>query len=45
MPYKIVGRKVMHKKAGRWSVKQTAKSKENAVKTVRLLRYLENKKR
>lgn len=42
MPYKIEGKKVMHKKEGKWSVKQTATSRENAVKTVNLLRGIEH---
>jgi hypothetical protein len=41
MPYKIVGNKVMHKKGGRWSVKQTCKSHANAIKALGLLEGLE----
>lgn len=41
MPYKRVGKKVMHKKDG-WSVKQTATSVENAKKTMNLLRGVEH---
>jgi len=37
MPYRVSGNKVLHKKAGKWSVKQTCSSHENAVKAVRLL--------
>jgi hypothetical protein len=42
MPYKIVGNKVMHKKGDKWTVKQTCKSHENAVKAVRLLQGVEH---
>jgi hypothetical protein len=42
MPYKVVGKKVMHYKNGKWSVKQNCSSHENAVKAVRLLRGVEH---
>ena len=42
MPYKIVGKKVYHKKGGKWSVKQTCKSVANAKKAIRLLRGIEH---
>lgn len=42
MPYKVVGNKVMHKKGGKWSVKQTAKSPANAKKAVRLLNAVDH---
>ena len=42
MPYKIVGNKVYHHKDGKWSIKQTATSQENAIKIVKLLRGLEH---
>ena len=42
MPYKIAGKKVMHFKNGKWSVKQVAKSHANAIKTVALLQGLEH---
>jgi len=42
MPYKIIGNKVMHKKGGKWTVKQTCKSHANAVKAVRLLQGIEH---
>jgi len=42
MPYRISGNKILHLKNGKWSVKQTAKSRENAVKTLGLLRGLES---
>jgi len=45
MPYKLIGKKVMHKKNGRWSLKQTATSIPKAKATLRLLYYLENKRR
>jgi len=37
MPYRVVGNRVMHKKGGKWSVKQTCSSHKNAVKAVALL--------
>lgn len=37
MPYKVEKNKVMHKKGGKWSVKQVCTSHENAVKAVKLL--------
>lgn len=37
MPYKVVGNKVMHKKGGKWKVKQTCKSPAAARAAVRLL--------
>jgi len=42
MPYKIEGNNVMHKKGGKWKVKQTCSSPENAKKAVRLLRGVEH---
>lgn len=42
MPYKIVGTKVMHKKNGKWSVKQVATSVKKAEATVRLLQGVEH---
>ena len=42
MPYKREGRKILHKKHGKWSVKQTAKSIKNAKSTIRLLQGLEH---
>ena len=41
MPYKVVGKKVMHKKGGVWKVKQTCKSNANAKKAMRLLYGIE----
>jgi len=37
MPYRVVGKKVMHEVGGKWSVKQTCTSHENALAAVRLL--------
>ncbi len=39
MPYKIAedGMTIMHKKDGKWEVKQKCTSKENAKKALRLL--------
>lgn len=42
MPYKVQGKKVLHKKAGTWSVKQTAKTPENAKAAMRLLYGVEH---
>jgi len=42
MPYKRVGNKVMHKKGGKWSVKQTTSSEENAKSAIRLLNAVEH---
>jgi len=42
MPYKIKGSKILHKKGGKWSVKQTCKSHENAVRALGLLQGLES---
>ncbi len=43
MPYRRIGRKVLHKKGGVWKLKQTCKSAGNAVKAMKLLRGLEHK--
>ena len=37
MPYKVEGKKVLHKVNGKWAIKQTCTSHENAVKAVGLL--------
>ena len=42
MPYKISGNKILHFKGGRWKVKQTCSSHENAVKALGLLQGLEH---
>ena len=42
MPYKRVGKVIYTKSSGRWRVKQRAKSVENAKKTIRLLRGIED---
>lgn len=42
MPYKVVGKKVMHNITGKWTVKQVAKSHLNAIKTVHLLQGIEH---
>ena len=42
MPYKVMGKKVMHFKNGKWSVKQTCSSPANAKKAVNFLRGLEH---
>lgn len=41
MPYKIVGKNLMHMKSGKWSVKQHCSSVANAKKAMSLLRGLE----
>ena len=45
MPYKRVGNKVMHEKSGKWSLKQTCSSAENAKKAIRLLYMKESEKK
>ena len=42
MPYKRQANKVLHKKGGRWSVKQTCKSPAAAEAAIRLLRGVEH---
>ena len=42
MPYKREGKKILHKKDGKWSVKQTAKSVESAKSAMRLLQGIEH---
>jgi len=42
MPYKIVGRTIYHKKGGKWSIKQKAKSVANAKAAMRLLHGIEH---
>jgi hypothetical protein len=42
MPYKIIGRKVYHKKKGKWILKQTARSHAYAIRTVKLLQGIEH---
>ena len=42
MPYKISGSKVMHKKDGKWSVKQDCGSPEKAKAAMRLLMGIEH---
>jgi hypothetical protein len=42
VPYKRIGRKIYHKKNGKWSVKQTTTSIENAKATMRLLEGIEH---
>jgi len=37
MPYKVIGKKLLHYKSGHWSVKQTAHNHDNAVKAMHLL--------
>lgn len=37
MPYKCIGNKLMHKKGGVWSVKQTCKSSDNCKAAMRYL--------
>lgn len=42
MPYRLRGLQILHKKGGKWKVKQVATSRANALKTLRLLRGLES---
>lgn len=42
MPYKLKGRVIYHKKAGKWSIKQRAKSVASAKRALALLQGLEH---
>lgn len=42
MPYRRSGSKVLHKKGGHWTVKQTCASPAAAEKAIRLLRGLDH---
>jgi hypothetical protein len=42
MPYKVKGKQVLHFKHGKWSIKQTAHSHDNAIKTMHLLYGIES---
>ena len=42
MPYRCDGSNLMHKKGGKWSVKQHTKSHENCIKAMQLLQGLEH---
>jgi len=42
MPYRRDGNKVLHKKGGKWSVKQTCRTPETAKRAIRLLRGVEH---
>ena len=42
MPYKVLGKNVLHKKGNKWSIKQTAKSHDNAIKAMHLLQGIEH---
>lgn len=42
MPYKRDGKKVLHKKGGKWKVKQTCTSVANAKAAIRLLNAKEH---
>ncbi len=42
MPYRVSGNKVLHKKGGKWKVKQTCKSHAAAFAALRLLRGIEH---
>lgn len=44
MPYKRVGRKIYSKRTGKWKLKQTATSTDNAKKAMRLLNMIEHNK-
>ena len=45
MPYKRIGMKIYSKSTGKWRLKQTAKTINNAKATIRLLNMLEAKKK
>jgi len=42
MPYKREGSTIFHKKGGKWSKKQAAKSPENAKRAMRLLNAIDH---
>lgn len=42
MPYKRIGKRIYHKKGGKWRLKQTATSEEKAKATMRLLQGIEH---
>lgn len=42
MPYRVQGNNVLHKKGGKWKVKQTYSSPQNAQAAIRLLRAIEH---
>jgi len=42
MPYKLSGSRVLHKKGGKWTTKQTAKSPARAKRAINLLRGIEH---
>ena len=42
MPYKVQGNRVMHKKGGKWTVKQTCRSNAAARSAMRLLYGIEH---
>jgi Zn/Cd-binding protein ZinT len=42
MPYRRSGSKVLHKKGGKWTVKQTCSSPAAAERAIRLLRGIDH---
>jgi len=42
MPYKVEGNNVLHKKGGKWKIKQHCSSHENEKKAVRFLQGIEH---
>ncbi len=42
MPYRISGKNILHKKGGKWSIKQRCSSIANARKALKLLQGLES---
>lgn len=42
MPYKVIGKKLYHYKSGKWSIKQTAKTHDNAIRAMHLLYGIEH---
>lgn len=42
MPYKVQGKNLLHKKNGKWSVKQHCTSHANAIKAMHLLQAKEH---
>lgn len=43
-PYKVIGTNIMHKKDGKWSVKQKMKSKKDAYGIISKLKAIEGGK-
>jgi len=42
MPYKVIGKNLMHKKGGKWTVKQHCESHLSALSAMRLMQGIEH---